>query len=106
MEMSLDIWNFLTIVLLVFALCTLIAGIFTAYFGAGKSRKIGSGLIVLGLLIGVLWVYLAGMSNAIPGGDANIRVADVIILSIYVIIATIIGIVMALGLFLGAIMKS
>ncbi|UCE37162.1 MAG: hypothetical protein JSW00_17060 [Thermoplasmata archaeon] len=106
MKMDLDIWNFLTIILLVFALCTLIAGIFTAYFGAGKSRKIGAGLIVLGLLIGVMWVYLAGMSNVIPGGDENIIVADVIILSIYVIIATIIGIVMALGLFLGAIMKS
>jgi hypothetical protein len=106
LEMALDIWNFLTIVLLVFALCTLIAGLFTAYFGAGKSRKIGGGLIVLGLLVGVLWIYLAGMSNTVPGGDANIKVAEVVYLSIYVIIATIIGIAIALGLFLGAIMKS
>ncbi len=104
--MDLDIWNFLTILLLVFALCTLIAGIFTAYFGAGKSRKIGAGLIVLGLIIGILWVYLAGMSNMIPGGDANILVADVVIEAVYVILAAIIGAVIALLLFLLAIMKS
>lgn len=104
--MDLDVWNFLTILLMVFALCTLIAGLFTAYFGAGKSRKIGAGLIVLGVVIGVLWVYLAGMGNVIPGGDENIPVADVIIESVYVIIAAIIGLVIALLLFLGAIMKS
>lgn len=104
--MELDLWNFLTIVLMVFALSTLIAGLFTAYFGAGKSRKIGAGLIVLGLVIGILWIYLAGMNNTIPGGDANIRVKDVIIESIYVIVATLIGAVIALLLFLGAIMKS
>jgi hypothetical protein len=104
--MDLDFWNFLTIVLLVFALCILIAGIFTAYFGAGKSRKIGAGLLVLGIVIGVLWVYLAGISNIIPGGDANIPVGEVIIESLYVIIAALIGAVIALLLFLGAIMKS
>lgn len=104
--MDLDIWNFLTIVLLVFALCILIAGIFTAYFGAGKSRKIGAGLLVLGIVIGILWVYLAGIANIIPGGDDNILVGDVIIESLYVIIAALIGAVIALLLFLGAIMKS
>jgi hypothetical protein len=104
--MELDIWNFLTIVLLVFALCILIAGIFTAYFGAGKSRKIGAGLLVLGIVIGVLWIYLAGIGNIFPGGDTNIPVAKVIIESIYVLVAALIGIVIALLLFLGAIMKS
>ena len=104
--MELNMWNFLTILLLVFALCTLITGLFTAYFGAGKSRKIGVGLIVLGLVIGVLWIYLAGMTNTVPGGDVNIRIWDVFVESLYVIVATIIGAVIALLLFLGAIMKS
>lgn len=104
--MELDLWNFLTILLLVFALCTLVAGLFTAYFGAGKSRKIGAGLMVLGLVIGIMWIYLAGMTNTIPGGDTNIKVADLIFESLFVIIAAIIGIVIALLLFLGAIMKS
>jgi hypothetical protein len=104
--MELDIWNFLTIVLLVFALCTIIAGLFTAYFGAGKSRRIGTGLIGLGIIIAVLWIFLAGMSNIIPGGETNIRVWDVVIESIYVIVAAAIGAVLALFLFLGAIMTS
>ena len=104
--MDLNIWNFLTILLLVFALCTLIAGAFTAYFGAGKSRKIGAGLIVLGLIVGILWIYLAGISNTIPGGDTNIKVWNIFIESLFVIIAAIIGIAIALVLFLGAIMKS
>ena len=104
--MELDLWNFLTILLLVFALCTLVAGLFTAYFGAGKSRTIGAGLMVLGLVIGIMWIYLAGIANTIPGGESNIKVADVIFESLFVIIAAIIGIVIALLLFLGAIMKS
>ncbi|MGH8311553.1 MAG: hypothetical protein ACRETX_17385 [Steroidobacteraceae bacterium] len=41
-----------------FALFTLAAGLFTAYFGAGKSRRIGFGLVIVGLLAGFVFVAL------------------------------------------------
>ena len=54
---------FLTVVILAFALVMVLAGIFTAYFGTGKSRTIGFILLAVGLVVGVLWVYLAGLSD-------------------------------------------
>ena len=54
---------FLTVVILAFALVMLLAGIFTAYFGTGKSRTIGFVLLLVGLVVGALWVYLAGYSD-------------------------------------------
>jgi hypothetical protein len=53
-----SIEDFLTVLLLTFALFMLLAGAFTAYFGSGKSRTIGIVLLVVGLIVGVLWVYL------------------------------------------------
>jgi hypothetical protein len=57
-----DMWAFLTVLILVFALFMLLAGIFTAYFGSGKSRMIGVALLVIGLVVGVLWVVM-GMDS-------------------------------------------
>jgi hypothetical protein len=59
-------WQFLTILLLVFGLFLILAGIFTAYFGSGKSRTIGVALLVVGLVVGVLtgYLYHTGMFGA------------------------------------------
>jgi hypothetical protein len=51
--------EFLTVLILVFALFMLLAGIFTAYFGSGKSRMIGVALLVIGLVVGLLWVVMS-----------------------------------------------
>ncbi len=101
-----DFWdpmNFLTVLLLVFSLLLFIAGVFTAYFGSGKSRKIGAGLLVVGLIIGIVIVYV--FSSYGPMND-TVNVTDVIVQTLGVLIAAIIGAAIAVGLFLLAIMKS
>ena len=83
--------TFLTILLMTFALFLVITGAFTAYFGSGKSRKIG---------VGLLWGWYAGPAAS------GVILLDVIAQSIGVILAAIIGAAAAIGLFLLAIMKS
>lgn len=95
--------NFLTVLLLVFSLLLFIAGVFTAYFGSGKSRKIGAGLLVIGLVIGIIITFV--FSNYGPLDDV-VRISQVISQSIAVILAAVIGAAIAVGLFLLAIMKS
>lgn len=98
-----DPMNFLTVLLLVFSLLLFIAGVFTAYFGSGKSRKIGAGLLVIGLIIGIVVTFI--FSNYGPLDDV-VRITEVISQSIAVILAAVIGAAIAVGLFLLAIMKS
>src|SRR3989442_1343444 len=63
-----DWMTFVTILLLTFALFLVITGAFTAYFGSGKSRKIGAGLLGGGIVIGLLWILAAGPpGNMFPG---------------------------------------
>lgn len=95
-----DLMTFLTILLLTFAIFLVITGAFTAYFGSGKSRKIGAGLLVGGLVVGILWGLYAGPYN--PG----VNLLQIVEESVLVIIAAVIGAAAAIGLFLLAIMKS
>lgn len=99
---ALDVMTFVTILLLTFALFLLITGAFTAYFGSGKSRKIGAGLLVGGLVVGIVWVLGVGPYNFI----GSVGLGDVILQAVVVIIAALIGAAAAIGLFLLAIMKS
>lgn len=94
------VMNFVTVLLLTFALFLVITGAFTAYFGSGKSRKIGAGLLVGGLIVGVVWGYYAGPMTA------DVSLWNIVIQSIGVILAAVIGAAAAIGLFLLAIMKS
>lgn len=96
-----DMMEFLTILLMVFALVMVLAGIFTAYFGSGKSRTIGIVLLVIGLVVGILWTYLAGMTDMI-----HIQLGSVIWNAFLYILAALIGILAAVGIFLLAIMKA
>lgn len=48
---------FESLLLAAFAVTTLGSGLFTAYFGAGKSRRIGFGLVIVGLL--AVFVFIA-----------------------------------------------
>lgn len=92
--------NFVTVLLLTFALFLVITGAFTAYFGSGKSRKIGAGLLVGGLVVGIVWGYYAGPMVS------DVSLSTIVIQSIGVIVAAVIGAALAIGLFLLAIMKS
>jgi len=101
--LNIGVWQFLTILLLVFALFLILAGIFTAYFGSGKSRTIGVLLLVGGLVVGVLvgWLYHAGTL-----GGANGQLGALIFEAFLVMVAAVIGALVAIGIFLVAIMKS
>ncbi|MCU0860833.1 MAG: hypothetical protein MUE65_00755 [Methanomassiliicoccales archaeon] len=96
-----SVMDFLTVLLLTFALFMLLAGAFTAYFGSGKSRTIGIVLLVVGLVVGVLWVYLAGFTDIV-----DVELGDVVWNAFLYIISAVIGALIAIGVFLLAIMKS
>jgi len=97
-------WQFLTILLLVFALFLILAGIFTAYFGSGKSRTVGVGLLVAGLVVGLLtgYFYHTGTLNGSHAGHLWTLITEALL----VIVAAVIGALVAVGIFLVAIMKS
>jgi hypothetical protein len=101
--LNVGVFEFLTILLLVFSLFLILAGIFTAYFGSGKSRTIGVVLLVGGLVIGVVvgWLYHAGSLGVSSG-----HLGALILESFLVIVAAVIGALIAIGIFLVAIMKS
>ncbi len=96
-------WQFLAILLLVFSLFLILAGIFTAYFGSGKSRMVGVGLLVAGLVVGLLvgYAYSAGWLGVGKG-----HLGTLIWESFLIILAAVIGALVAVGIFLVAIMKS
>ena len=94
---------FLTVFLLIFALGLLIAGIFTAYFGSGKSRGIGAGLLVGGIVIGLL-VFLGCYYDVSIFEDVWLE--QIFSEALVYLIGALVGILAAVGLFLLAIMKS
>ncbi len=98
---------FIIVMALIFGAATILAGIFTAWFGAGKSRKIGAALIVLGGLVLALFL-IASIRTDILGltGTPPLSTIELIKDAAVYIIAAVVGIILALGLFLVAIMKS
>lgn len=97
-----ELIGFLTVVILVFALFMLLAGIFTAYFGSGKSRMIGVVLVVIGLVVGVTWAVM-GMDSV---DIIDVNLGKVVWDAFLYILAGVIGAIAAIGVFLLAIMKS
>ena len=103
-----DIVNqFLSMLALVFAIASIIAGIFTAYFGSGKSRAVGGILIIIGLLVFIIFLYGAGLLESfmgMPEGILNFK--NTIVQGVIAILGAIVGAAIALGIFLLAIMKA
>ena len=102
------IWEeFLTILVFVFSLVMAVAGVFTAYFGSGKSRKIGLALLVIGIAVCILWAYLVGaFGEPFIKLFANVEAWDVMREAIFNIVAAAVGALAAVGIFLVAVMKS
>ena len=96
---------FLGMMTLVFAVASVIAGIFTAYFGSGKSRAVGAILIIIGLIVGV--IFLWGVS-IIPLGTVPefLNFGSYAINGLVAVIGAVVGALIALGIFLLAIMKA
>jgi hypothetical protein len=101
--------QFLSMLTLVFAIASIIAGIFTAYFGSGKSRAVGGILVVIGILVFIIFLYGANLLSGILGGpamDSILNFQNTIIQGVVAIVGAIVGAAIALGIFLLAIMKA
>jgi len=90
--------------MLVFAIASVIAGIFTAYFGSGKSRAVGAILIVIGLVVGFLFLWFVEVLSFL--GEPLIHLAGTTLTGVASVVGAIIGALIALGIFLLAIMKA
>lgn len=99
-----DLMSFLTIIVFVFALVLVVAGLFTAGFGSGKSRTVGIVMLLAGLAVGAVWAYLVGYSDIALFADVNAW--DVVYAALINIVAALVGALAAVGIFLVAIMKS
>jgi hypothetical protein len=92
---------FLFVVLALLALSLFVLGILTAYFGSGKSRTVGVILLVLGLAVGIAVVYVTHFT--MPSVHL---LYNVILGTLFYVLAAVIGAVIGLLIFLGAIMKT
>lgn len=97
---------FLSMLMLVFAIASIIAGIFTAYFGSGKSRAVGAILVIIGLIVFILFLWGAGLVGFMGAAPGFLDFEGTIINGIVAVIGAIIGALIALGIFLLAIMKA
>lgn len=97
--MNFSFWVFLGVMLLMFALVLLFLGMLTAYFGSGKSRKVGVILTIVGLLVAIVWITYRWYSS--PGEIIN----KVILPALFYVGAAIIGAIIAFAAFIAAIMK-
>ncbi|MCI4434701.1 MAG: hypothetical protein RXP30_02875 [Thermoplasmata archaeon] len=100
MEISITLELFGEVILVVFALVLFVLGVFTAYFGSGKSRLAGILLLLVGLIVGILYVLYRHMID--PGYFTNI----ILIPGLAYIGGAIIGAIVAFLLFLLVIMKT
>jgi hypothetical protein len=100
--------QFLSMLVLIFGIASIIAGIFTAYFGSGRSRIVGGVLIILGILVFIIFMWGAGWLEGIIGmpTEGPLHFQNTILQGIVAIIGAIVGAAIALGIFLLAIMKA
>ena len=97
----------LSMMTLVFAIASIVAGIFTAYFGSGKSRAVGGILVIIGFLVFLVFLYGANFLSATfgtPEGILNFQ--GTVVQGVVSIVGAVIGAAIALGIFLLAIMKA
>jgi uncharacterized membrane protein len=93
---------FLSMLLLIFAIGTVLAGIFTIYFGSGKSRTIGGILFIVGIIVALVFYNYSG--GELWGNAAWDW--DTVWVGLASLIGGIIGALVALGVFLAGIMKA
>ena len=102
--MIMEWMDFLTVAVIAFSIVIILAGLFTAYFGTGKSRSVGFAMLIVGLVVGIVWAYHCGYSDI----DTFRKVAmwDVFLRALINLIGVLIGALIAVGIFLVAVMKS
>jgi hypothetical protein len=96
---------FLSMLALVFAIASAIAGLFTAYFGSGKSKAVGAILMILGLFVFILFLWGAGVLKLGTVPDL-MDFTGVVINGIVAVAGALLGALIALGIFLLTILKT
>lgn len=104
--MALEIWSmdFVSLIVVAFAIVMLIAGILAASFGTGKSKAYGGIMAVVGIVLVILWIWLCGYSDI-----ALFRSVDlwqVFIQGVINLLGILVGALIAVGIFLAAVLKS
>ncbi len=94
---------FVSMLMLVFAIGAIIAGLFTAYFGSGKSRGIGGVLLLIGIIVAFLFYNYSG-DSAIWGNPE--WTWNIVKNGVSSVVGAIVGALIALGVFLAGIMKA
>lgn len=89
--------------LLSFGISLVVAGLFGARFGAGKSRSVGFVLSLIGLLIVAVFAGLTW--ELIPGLDPRFD-PDIIASSLIAVLAATLGSLLAIGAFVMSVMRS
>lgn len=103
--MEMDIPSFLTLVVFAFALVMIVAGIFSAYFGSGKSKAAGGAMAIVGLIVGLVWAYLLSDGSGFEY-LTQIDAFDLVYDAILSLIGILIGALVAVGIFLVVVLKS
>jgi hypothetical protein len=83
------------------AITMLVLGALTAYFGSGKSRMVGALLVVGGLVLGLVEIYVGHF--LMPSIHL---LQNVVLGTVFYVVAAVIGVAIGLLIFLGAIMKT
>jgi hypothetical protein len=96
---------FLSALVLTFSIVSMIAGATTAYYGTGRSRTIGSAIFMLGILGFVFLSWFAGTYGPAVRRPIAWDV-DLIIAGFVAVGGAFIGILIALGVFLGGVMNA
>jgi hypothetical protein len=91
--------------MLVFAIASMFAGVFTVNFGSGKSKAVGAILITVGILVFILFLWGAGVlkNGIVPN---IIDFGGIVTKGIVAIAGATLGVLIALGIFLLTIIKT
>jgi hypothetical protein len=100
-------WNyFLSMLMLVFSIASIVAGIFTTYFGSGRSKAVGAILVIIGLVVMFLFLWFAGVLSFLGTAPISWVGQGVVLNGVVAVIGAIVGAGMAVALFLMSIMKA
>ena len=97
--------DFVTVMVLAFAIFLALAGVFTAWFGNGKSRIAGLIMIVVGVVVGIVWALLCG-AFGVMDPVIDVAITDVFLDALINFLGVLVGALIAIGIFLVAVLKS
>lgn len=97
-------WDFVSLIIMVFAVVMILAGIFSAYFGKGKNRAYGIIMVAVGGIVAIVYAYL--LMNGPIEAIKNVEGWTIVYNTIVYLLGVIIGALIAVGIFLVTVLKS